>query len=61
MDLHFFQANLGWNFLGRDRAFRLYWYFDSLSLLLVENPTIKDEIGECCGATPVDKVFRYFL
>uniref|UniRef100_A0A0M3HLJ7 WHIM2 domain-containing protein n=1 Tax=Ascaris lumbricoides TaxID=6252 RepID=A0A0M3HLJ7_ASCLU len=42
--------------LGRDRAFRSYWFLDSLSLLLVENASCADEVGPCCGATPLDKV-----
>uniref|UniRef100_A0A915BX97 WAC domain-containing protein n=1 Tax=Parascaris univalens TaxID=6257 RepID=A0A915BX97_PARUN len=51
-DLH---SSCGY-YLGRDRAFRSYWFLDSVPLLLVENASCADEVGPCCGATPLDKV-----
>ncbi|KAL3994071.1 ATP-utilizing chromatin assembly and remodelling N-terminal family protein [Acanthocheilonema viteae] len=50
------QSRVGWHCLGRDRGFRTYWYFSSLSLLLVENTNSTDERGPCLGPTPLDKV-----
>lgn len=52
---------MGYNQLGRDRAFRIYWVVDSLSLLLVEDQFAENEnIPSCETPTPLDKVCGYF-
>lgn len=43
----------GFPFLGRDRAFRTYYYFDVLKVLLIEN--VMDP-GECDEPTPMQGV-----
>lgn len=50
------QNRVGWHCLGRDRAFRSYWYFESLPLILVENMVSNDERDHCVEPTPLDKV-----
>lgn len=56
-----FLGQMGYNQLGRDRAFRIYWVVDSLSLLLVEDQFAENgNIPSCETPTPLDKVCGYF-
>lgn len=41
--------------LGRDRAYRQYWLMSGISALLIETPG-EEDLGECDGCTPLDKV-----
>ena len=46
---------MGSCFLGRDRAFRSYYYFHQFSTIIVENP-IDDGSLKCHEPTPLDRV-----
>uniref|UniRef100_A0A914X6T8 Uncharacterized protein n=1 Tax=Plectus sambesii TaxID=2011161 RepID=A0A914X6T8_9BILA len=51
------QSKCGLTFLGRDRAFRSYYYSENVPALLVATPVEADELGGCCEeATSLDKV-----
>ncbi|VDN05609.1 unnamed protein product [Thelazia callipaeda] len=52
-------GRVGWLCLGRDRAFRTFWYLDSFPLLLVEDANSSDERGSCIGPTPLDKAKKF--
>ena len=52
-----FAGKCGLTFLGRDRAFRSYYYSENVPAVFVASPVVADEIGDCSDdATSLDKV-----
>lgn len=47
---------MGQSFLGRDRAFRCYYYLHNFSLLFIEKPKLEDIVYSCCEPTPLASI-----
>jgi hypothetical protein len=51
-----FSGRCGLICLGRDRAYRSYFFSESLPGILIEEATHIDEFDSCEKPTPLDKV-----
>lgn len=47
---------MGQCFLGRDRAFRCYYYLHNFSMFFIEKPKLEDVIESCGEPTPLASV-----